>query len=287
MIAIAMAMQAQPYGYSSDPTGLQTRKKNSPGAVAEPIDLGLSVKWASWNLGASRPEEYGGYYAWGETKEKDVYEKFTYQHFRHNLPVDPDYPDDNWYWDEEENRIRRFCEIGDTINDDNRDAMFSICGTEYDVARQTWGDNWRMPTWEELVELLRKCQSSVATVNGVKGWYFTGPSGDRIFLPAAGLKMGDEVSYDTTDGDNAHCCYWSGDLITWLNWRGKDGAIHIKTGEQDGDCAYNLNFDQRGTPFGNNLIRYMGLSVRPVYIETKKADASTTTKKRDRRTTKH
>lgn len=267
MLIIALASQAQTY----DPTGLQTRRKNSPGVVAEPVDLGLSVKWASWNLGASQPEEYGGYYAWGETKEKDVYDRFTYRYIRRELPVYPDEPDSNWYYDEETGAvIRRFIELGDTINDENRDAMFSICGTRYDVARQLWGDNWRMPTWEELLELFANCSKKFATVNGVDGWYFSGSTGERIFLPSAGKKSEDEVSYDMRDNRFTFCCYWSGDLITWLDLLGKDGVINVQPGEQDGDCAYNLNFDERGVPFGNHLRRYEGLSVRPVYVKKKK-----------------
>ena len=114
------------------------------------VDLGLSVKWASQNVGASSPSDPGGYYAWGETEEKDDYTKATYSIGQND--------------------------IGD------------IYGTQYDVAYVKWGKSWRMPTQEEMYELEEKCTFEWGERNGIKGIIVNGPSGNSIFLPAGGTK---------------------------------------------------------------------------------------------------
>ena len=122
----------------------------------EYVDLGLSVKWATCNVGASSPEDYGGYYAWGETEEKEEYNGRDYKTYM------------------------------------NRGI--NIAGTEYDVAHVKWGGNWRMPTYAEQDELLEKCKWKWTTVNGVKGYKVTSKkNGNSIFLPAAGYRNGTEV----------------------------------------------------------------------------------------------
>ena len=134
----------------------------SPNIPAEAIDLGLpsGTKWASWNVGASAPEEYGGYYAWGETEEKDYYDWSTYTHC-----------DGSW----------KTCHhIGD-----------DIAGTEYDVAHMKWGGDWRMPSIDQIKELKDNCTQTWTTQNGVNGILVTGPNGATIFLPAAGSHWDD------------------------------------------------------------------------------------------------
>ena len=137
------------------------------------IDLGLSVKWAAYNLGANRPEQYGSYIEWGETTEK---ESFTY----YNPTQTP-----------------RYADIGEEIS-----------GTEYDAARAQWGASWRMPTRMEYAELVEKCESKWAIYKGVYGQLFIGSNGNRIFLPAAGYKnhKGEKKSV----GEWGH--YWSGTI---------------------------------------------------------------------------
>ena len=124
----------------------------STGAIAghEYVDLGLSVKWATCNIGASSPEGYGYYYAWGETSTKLSYD--------------------------EDNCATFGKEIGD------------IGGTSRDVARVKWGGSWRMPTKAECEELMIKCTWTWATRNEVSGYKVTGPNGNSIFLPAAGCR---------------------------------------------------------------------------------------------------
>ena len=143
------------------------------------IDLGIGTKWACCNVDASKPEEHGGYYAWGETEEKEIYDMVTYSYYK-----------------------------GQDINGDGAiDQNFSvvnigsdISGTQYDAARANWGIPWRMPTLTECLTLINNCTSEWTTVNGVYGRKFTGPNGGTIFLPVAGTRMGDGFYYSASDG---------------------------------------------------------------------------------------
>ena len=143
------------------------------------IDLGLpsGTKWACCNVGASTPESYGGYFAWGETSGKSVYDWYSYQ-----------------YSDSYAN-----CEhIGD-----------NIAGTEYDVATAAWGSSWKMPTLEQFQELFDNTTSVWFTQNGVEGRLFTGSNGGFIFLPAAGNHADADLN---SDGERGY--YWSSTLKT-------------------------------------------------------------------------
>ena len=149
------------------------------------VDLGLSVKWASHNVGATKPEEYGGYYAWGETEEKEEYSVHTYKYYKGDLDSD-DYNDEDEYED-----------LGDNIS-----------STKYDVAHVKWGNGWRMPTRVEMKELISKCVWKKITINGVIGRLVTGPNGNSIFLPASGYIVGPKK--ESYDFDSAS--YWSSDV---------------------------------------------------------------------------
>ena len=227
----------------------QTRKKGDEGKVAEAVDLGLSVKWASWNVGASKPEDYGGYYAWGETEEKDTYNWNTYKYINNDI--------DNDYWDED-TIVYKYQRIGIQRHDENNLVDISICGTSYDVAHVKWGDAWRMPTLDEISELENKCDKEHSSLNGVEGWYFKGPNGNKIFLPSAGEKDEDSVLYDMMDWRGAACMYWSGDLIT------RYYLLGVQLRMADGSEAWSISFDNRGVTFGNFFSRCTGLTIRPV-----------------------
>ncbi len=123
----------------------------------EAVDLGLSVKWASCNVGAVTPEQYGEHYAWGEIRPKATYTP--------------------------ENSATMGRSLG------------NISGiAAYDAARANWGGTWRMPTSAEINELLNKCTWTFTTQGGYNGYKVTGPNGNSIFLPAAGYC--DESSLD-------------------------------------------------------------------------------------------
>lgn len=164
------------------------------------IDLGLpsGIKWACCNIGASSPEEFGGYYAWGEINEKNDYSIDSYQ-FYDSEGEFSDYPymKENW------------------INIGN-----NISGTKYDVAHVKWGDEWYMPTYEESTEMLHEYTiAEDIFFNGVKGQKRTGPNGNSIFLPFAGEYNG-TIIYECNDGG----FYWLG---TTTNTYGYDADYFI------------------------------------------------------------
>ena len=139
----------------------------------EYVDLGLSVKWATCNVGATKPEEYGGYYAWGETEEKSCYDWDTYI-----------------YCNGSENTMIKYCIDKVFSTFDNKRVLIPAD----DVAQQEWGDSWRMPTSAEFEELLNKCKWICTTINGVKGYKVTGSNGNSIFLPVAVYRYGAQTS---------------------------------------------------------------------------------------------
>ncbi len=155
------------------------------------IDLGLpsGTKWACCNVGANKPEAYGGYFSWGETSAKSVYNDVTY---KYSTGKDKD---------------------GDGIYDKNdkyQDIGLSICGTQYDVAHLKWGGSWMLPSSEQMKELIDECKYELTTFNGVKGARFTSPNGRSIFLPAAGHHY--KNFYQA--GEKGE--YWSGTLQSKL-----------------------------------------------------------------------
>lgn len=188
----------------------------------EMIDLGLSVKWASHNVGASSPEGFGGYYAWGETEEKSDYTWETYKWWS----------DMNGDGEEEESEM---VDIDDNIS-----------GTQYDVAHVKWGGNWRMPTKDEIQELVDSCSWEMTVYNDVNGYLVTGPSGKSIFLPAAGDKSRISVSYSGYSG-----YYWAATVCG-------DESQH-----GGGCCAYGFSFWGSGYDSGY-WSRSDAHSVRPV-----------------------
>lgn len=139
------------------------------------IDLGLpsGTKWACCNVGASAPEGYGNYYAWGETSPKSVYNWETYQYYNNG-----------------------YVNIGS-----------DIAGTSYDAATANWGAPWRMPSLTQIQELLNNTTSTWTTENGVYGRKFVGPNGGTIFFPAAGGRWDSDLFDAGTYGN-----YWSSTL---------------------------------------------------------------------------
>ena len=131
----------------------------------EYVDLGLSVKWATMNVGATSPEEYGDYFAWGEIEPKSEYNWGTYKW------CDGDY-----------NNMTKYCISSDFGIVDNKTKL----EPEDDAATVNWGGAWRMPTKEEQGELITECNWTLDTMNGVDGYTVTGPNGNSIFLPMSG-----------------------------------------------------------------------------------------------------
>lgn len=210
-----------------------------PAAVPEYVDLGLSVKWATFNVGATKPEEYGDYFAWGETEP----------YYSSQDPLTwKDGKSSGYYWPS-----YKF-ELGTDYNGPfSKYVTNSSYGTvdnktvldpEDDAAHVYWGDSWRMPTDAEWTELRDNCTWTWTTENGVKGRKVTGPNGKSIFLPAAGGRL------DTyLDGAGSNGNYWSSSLNTDFPY----GACYV--------YFYSVDVGRY------NLYRCYGQSVRPVFGE--------------------
>lgn len=174
--------------------------------IPEAIDLGLSVKWASFNLGANNPEDYGDFYSWGEVESKDKY-----------------------YWD-----TYKWCMgNGISLNKYCNQSSFGIFGftdvkyvldSEDDAARSILGDGWRIPIDAEIDELLERCSWEEKIVNGRFGQKITGPNGNSIFLPYSGY-MSDKsrISQDNMG------YYWSSCIR--LDYCVSAYVLRIKTGD--------------------------------------------------------
>lgn len=156
------------------------------------VDLGLSVKWASCNVGASAPEQYGNYYAWAETATKDVYHWITYKWWDQNMETRSHY------------LLTKYCRLDQYGRVDKK----KIIDPEDDVAHLKLGSKWRIPTPEEWTELRKKCNWTWTKKNGVYGYQVKSiKNGNSIFLPAAGRHILDELS-----GKGALGYYWSSSL---------------------------------------------------------------------------
>ena len=148
-------------------TKVETPEEPETGNSGNAIDLGLSVKWADRNVGAESPEAYGEYYAWGELTSKTDYNEWN------------------------------------CVSYGKETGVISGNAT-YDVATANWGDGWRLPTVDEINELMEKCTFSWVEQNGVGGTLVEG-NGNSIFLPATGYYKETAVKYEGTYGT-----YWTG-----------------------------------------------------------------------------
>jgi len=155
----------------------------------EYVDLGLpsGTLWATCNVGASNPEDYGNYYAWGEKTTKSNYDWDTYK----------------WC-----NNSSSGVNLTKYNNDSSNGTVDNktVLELEDDVAYVNWGGDWRMPTRSELNELKDNCTWTETTQNGVNGRKVTGPNGNSIFLPAAGYYYENSLYYAD------HGFYWSSSL---------------------------------------------------------------------------
>lgn len=195
--------------------------------VASPIDLGLSVKWASCNLGASKPEELGDYYAWGETTSKDNFTWETYKLCKQIYPP--------------EHNLIKYClysGIGYKGLIDNKKQL----ELKDDAANVSLGSNWRIPTYNEFQELVDSCKWEWIAINKVAGYKVIGPNGNSIFLPASGEKDGTSL-YNV--GFFGH--YWTSTLSPGY-----------------GNLAWKFEFGESAHCRASGWNRYGGITIRPV-----------------------
>ena len=177
------------------------------------VDLGLpsGLKWATCNVGATKPEEYGDYFAWGETTPKTTYDWSTYKWCNGSYDT-----------------LTKYCTNSSYGTVDNK----TVLDLEDDAASVNMGGSWRMPTVEEQTELRTECTWTWTTLNGVNGYNVEGPNGNSIFLPAAGYRYYSDLYYAGsygsywssslgTDGsNNAYNLYFNSDLVNWyFNYR--------------------------------------------------------------------
>jgi hypothetical protein len=193
----------------------------------EYVDLGLSVKWATMNVGATTPEDYGNYYAWGETNPTGYYGWSTYN-----------------YCNGSDSILTKYCTNSSDGTVDNKTTL----ELSDDAAHANWGGSWRMPTETECRELFDNCTWERTTQNGVTGYKITsnksGYTNRSIFLPSAGYR---HEMY--TCGFSTQGYYWSASLD-----------------ETNSYYAYYLGISSGcSSDYGYGYCyRYLGQSVRPV-----------------------
>ena len=205
------------------------------------VDLGLpsGTKWAKCNLGASAPEEYGDFYGWGCTtpyKSTDSADwPFYFQLLGGSGSSSSDCGTD-----------------ADPLKDYVYPNSKSIAGTKWDAATVMLGENWRMPTLDQVTELINSCSWEWTTENGKHGCKVTGPNGNYIFIPAAGIRWGG-YSYDYVDVYGEYFCATSN----------TNNAFNV----------FALIFNSNTPSYNNNFrIRCDGEPIRPVYDPTPKVE---------------
>ena len=144
------------------------------------VDLGVSCKWATCNLGATSPEDSGDYYAWGETETRTFFYTSNYTYYKKSIGTE-------------------------------------ISGTDYDAARKHLGSPWRMPTSTEFQELLDKCFWKEISYKESKGYLVTGKNGNAIFIPKTGYKVNNNQKEGYACWTSTHYTYKTyafGDIVT-------------------------------------------------------------------------
>jgi len=207
-------------------------------AVAEAVDLGLSVKWASLNVGAWGCWDYGDYYAWGEIEPYYCsLDPLTWKE------GDAAYSWSSYKWCNGANKLTKYCLSGmtsywDGVGEPDGKTVLDL---DDDAARVNWGKTWRMPTSEEWRELRTNCTWTKATQHGIRGMLVTASNGNSIFLPAGGYYQDRYLMCSGWSGE-----YWSSSLST-------TNPIYAGYGHFLISGAYN---------YANS--RYLGRAIRPV-----------------------
>ena len=194
----------------------------------EYVDLGLpsGTLWATCNVGASKPEEYGDYFAWGETKTKETFAHENYKWLNGNV-------------------YTKYC----THNEEGKVDNKTILDSEDDAATANWGSKWCMPSVKQVEELFdgENTTQKWTTLNGVNGLLITSKkNGNTIFLPATGKCVDGSLEYGDDEGS-----YWSRSLQMFDN----------DTASSFGAVAF---FIYPNAHIWGNYIRKDGLTVRPV-----------------------
>lgn len=155
------------------------------------VDMGLpsGILWATCNVGANSPEEYGDYFAWGEIVPKESYNWSNYR-----------------YCNGSPYCLTKYCSNTEYGNNGFVDNLTTLEVAD-DAASANWGEKWRMPTSTEIEELYFYCTREWIMLHGVTGYLYRGPNGNTIFLPSAGNIFDNGIGWVGSDGD-----YWSSSL---------------------------------------------------------------------------
>lgn len=190
----------------------------------EAVDLGLSVKWASMNIGAESPEDYGFYFAWGEIEPKCIFYEYTYK----------------WCLTSITSNLTKYNYRSIYGTTDGK----TVLETADDAAYVNWGENWRIPTRDEADELTKNCTWVLTSRNGVEGYEVTSKkNSNSIFLPLAGRYASDGYGFEGING------------YFWLNSLETDGKPYQ---------AFCIRLTKTGMDPSYLISRHVGLSVRPV-----------------------
>lgn len=204
------------------------------------VDLGLpsGVLWATHNVGADKPEEFGDHFAWGETEPKSEYRIANYR-----------------YFDGDENHITKYCNNPKYGKDGYNDSLIVLEPMD-DVATIKWGNGARTPTIDEWYELMENTEGKADTLNGISGYRFTAANGNSIFLPAAGAYMGGQFEdWENFSPDSLKELY---NVNVW----GYYWASTLNTYSPKGIVAFFFCHTCYVQGYAGG--RYMGYSVRPV-----------------------
>lgn len=231
---------------NSQPAVTETTTKPAVESTVPAVDLGLSVKWAPYNVGADKPEDPGYYYAWGETKGMGEEDKSNGQNYIANDSLSFVRNRYDWvnykYCQGTATSLTKYCHNAEAGKVDGK----LVLAKEDDVAQVVMGGSWRMPTKEELSELRSNCQWTWTVLNGVAGYTVVGPNGNSIFLPAAGCRsnqsrglVSDRGPKHEGGGD-----YWSSNISkeedSRLAWRlifGQDVVSYNYESRCEGACV--------------------------------------------------
>ena len=222
------------------------------------VDLGLSVKWATCNVGATAPEDYGDYFAWGEIEP--YYESGYAQT---ESPIWKADKSTGYSWSSYKfckgsyKSITKYALENDYTYEKSTDRK-TYLDLEDDVAHVMWGRDWRMPTYKEVYELINNCTWTWTTLNGVNGYIgtskITGYTNCSIFLPAAGNRISDNSGlYSDIIGVGSWCSYWTSEYVQ----RDLDEGLHTYV-------AWSFGFDNNTNGRVKKSSRCYGFSVRPV-----------------------
>ena len=195
------------------------------------VDLGLpsGTLWATCNIGANSPEEYGDYFAWGETETKENYDWSTYK-----------------YCNGSQYTLTKYCSQSDFGYNSFTDNITELL-PEDDAATENWGNEWQMPSFAQFEELISSNYTTTTwtyTPHGYGRKITSRSNGKSIFLPAAGYNIESNLSYAGTDG-----YYWSRS-----QWK-------LTT-----SLSYNLNF-YSGKIYVARYYRCSGMPIRPVRVQ--------------------